>query len=163
MSIDAPLLRRAEARDLDAVLALIRGLAEFEKLPGPDEAAAARFKADATATPPRFELHVAELAGEVVAYALSFMTYSTFLARPSLYLEDLYVRPDRRGRGIGEALLKRLAATAVERGCGRFEWTVLDWNERAQKFYRGLGANILGEWELCRVEGDAIGRLAAKP
>ena len=132
---NAPLLRRAERGDLPQVIALIRGLAEFEKLPGPDD------------------------GGEIAGYAVYFMTYSTFQARPSLYLEDLYVRPDRRGRGTGAAFLRRLAGVAVERGCGRFEWTVLDWNVRAQKFYRSLGARMLAEWQLCRVEGDDIVRL----
>lgn len=153
-------LRRGEPRDLPHVLALIRGLADFERLPGPDEAAAARFTEDAVGARPRFDLDVAEHGGEVVAYAVYFMTYSTFLARPSLYLEDLYVRPDRRGRGIGRALLERLAGVAVERGAGRFEWSVLDWNLRAQKFYRALGAAILPEWRSCRLEGDAIAALA---
>ncbi|HZS41509.1 MAG TPA: GNAT family N-acetyltransferase [Polyangia bacterium] len=160
MSIDAPpTLRRAERGDLPQVIALIRGLAEFEKLPGPDDEAAARFTEDACGPSPRFELDVADLRGEIVGYAAWFMTYSTFLARPSLYLEDLYVRPDRRGRGIGAAFLRRLAGVALERGCGRFEWTVLDWNTRAQKFYRSVGARIMTEWQGCRVEGDALERL----
>jgi GNAT superfamily N-acetyltransferase len=154
-------IRPATARDVPSVIALIRGLAEFERLPGPDEAAAARFAADFAATPPRFELLVAERAGEVVDYALHFPTYSTFLARPSLYLEDLYVRPNQRGAGIGAAFMRRLAATAVERGCGRFEWTVLDWNVRAQAFYQSLGARMLPEWRICRVDGDALPALAA--
>src|SRR5262245_37194507 len=128
-------IRDAEPRDLPAVIGLIRALAEFEKLPGPDEAAAARFTAHALGPERRFELLVAEAAGEVVGYAVYFMTYSTFLAQPSLYLEDLFVRPSERGRGIGEGFLRRLAAIAVARECGRFEWTVLDWNVRAQEFY----------------------------
>ncbi len=153
------ILRRAERRDLPQVIALIRGLAEFEKLPGPDEAAAARFTEDAVGPAPRFQLDVAERDGEVVAYAVSFATYSTFLARPGLYLEDLFVRPDVRGRGLGEALLRRLAQEAVARGCARFEWTVLDWNVRAQKFYRSMGASILPEWHVCRVDGEALAKL----
>jgi hypothetical protein len=157
-------IRRAEAGDLDAVLGLIRELADFEKLPGPDDAAAARFKADFAATPPRYELQVAEEgavpSGKIVAYALYFPTYSTFLARPSLYLEDLYVQPQARGRGVGEALLRRLAAEAHARGCGRFEWTVLDWNVRAQSFYRSMGARILTEWQLCRIDGQSLAALA---
>lgn len=145
------------------MIALIRALAEFEKLPGPDEAAAARFRTAFSATPPCFELLVAEQSGaRVVGYALYFMTYSTFLARPSLYLEDLFVHPDARKGGTGTALLRRLAALALERGCGRFEWTVLDWNLRAQSFYRGLGATLLPEWRVCRIEGDdALTQLAA--
>jgi hypothetical protein len=153
-------IRPAEPRDLPAVIALIRALAEFEKLPGPDDAAAERFAAHAFGAGRPFELLVAEVGGEVVGYALFFTTYSTFLARPGLYLEDVFVRPDLRGRGIGGALMRRLAALAVERGHGRFEWTVLDWNVRAQAFYRSLGARILPEWRVCRVEGEDLARLA---
>src|SRR5262245_3393265 len=120
-------IRPGTSADLDPVIELIRGLADYEKLPGPDAAAALRFKADFAHQPPRFELQVAEQDGVVIAYSLYFMTYSTFLARPSLYLEDLYVRPESRGHGIGERLLRALAQVAAERGCGRFEWTVLDW------------------------------------
>lgn len=154
-------IRPATTDDLDAVIGLVRMLAEFEKLPGPDEAAAARFKADFARTPPAYELLVAEDdTGALCAYALYFMTYSTFLARPSLYLEDLFVRPEARGRGVGARLLRRLAQVALSRGAGRFEWTVLDWNVRAQAFYRGLGARILPEWHLCRVDGEALTKLA---
>jgi GNAT superfamily N-acetyltransferase len=155
-------IRRAAPADLPSVVTLIRALAEFEKLPGPDDAAAARFTADAAADPPRFELLVAEAdgAGAVVGYALFFTTYSTFLARPGLYLEDVFVRPERRGRGIGTAFLRALASLAQARGCGRFEWTVLDWNVDAQRFYRALGAEILPQWQVCRVEGPALERLA---
>jgi GNAT superfamily N-acetyltransferase len=156
VSTSSPVLRPATAADLPSVIALIRALADFEKLPGPDEAAAARFTADFAMTPPRFELLVATVDDEVVGYALYFLTYSTFLARPSLYLEDLFVRPDVRARGIGRSLLKRLAGLATERGCGRFEWTVLDWNTHAQTFYRSVGAAILTEWQVCRVDGDRL-------
>jgi GNAT superfamily N-acetyltransferase len=153
-------LRPARAADLPQVLALVRALAEFEKLPGPDADAERRFTEDFQAEPPRFALEVAERAGEVIAYALYFFTYSTFLARPSLYLEDLFVRPDCRSEGLGRALLERLAAIALERGCGRFEWTVLDWNVRAQAFYRSLGARVLPEWQVCRVDGSSLAELA---
>jgi GNAT superfamily N-acetyltransferase len=153
-------IRPATLADIPAVVSLIRALADFEKLPGPDADAEARFARDFATQPPRFELLVGERAGEVIAYALYFMTYSTFLARPSLYLEDLFVRPDQRSLGIGRAMLERLAKIAVERECGRFEWTVLDWNVRAQDFYRSLGARILPEWQVCRVDGDALKTLA---
>jgi len=154
-------IRFARVEDLANVLALVRALADFEKLPGPDEGAAARFASDFAAA--RFELLVAIADGEVVGYALYFMTYSTFLARPSLYLEDLFVTPSRRGNGIGEAFLRKLAAIAVERGAGRFEWTVLDWNVRAQEFYLSLGARMLPEWRVCRVDGEALAALGADP
>jgi GNAT superfamily N-acetyltransferase len=155
-------IRPAKLSDLPSVVELIRALAEFESLPGPDAEAARRFAADFSATPPRFQLLIAEQYGKCVAYALYFFTYSTFLARPSLYLEDLFVRPDHRSLGIGRALLERLARTGVEAGCGRFEWTVLDWNERAQTFYRSLGARILPEWQVCRLEGEALLALGAR-
>ena len=153
-------IRPATTGDLPPVIALIRALAEFEALPGPDDAAAARFTVDFARTPPRFELLVAEIDGAIVGYALFFPVYSTFLARPSLYLEDLYVDASARGRGIGAAFMRRLAVMATERGCGRFEWSVLDWNVRAQEFYRSLGARLLPEWRLCRVDGEALARLA---
>jgi GNAT superfamily N-acetyltransferase len=153
-------IRAGAARDLPAVLALVSGLAAFEKLPGPDEGAPARFAADFARG--RFQLLVAESAGVLVGYALYFYNYSTFLARPSLYLEDLFVEPGARGQGIGERLMRMLAAEAVRQGCGRFEWTVLDWNERAQKFYRSLGAEMLDEWLVCRVAGDALTKLGSE-
>jgi GNAT superfamily N-acetyltransferase len=94
-----------------------------------------------------------------VAFALFFTNFSTFLAQPGLYLEDLYVRPEQRGRGIGKALLTRLASLAVERGCGRFEWTVLDWNETAIRFYKSMGADVMTQWQICRVTGDRLAQL----
>lgn len=156
----APTIRPAEARDLPSVIALIRGLAEFEKLPGPDAAAEARFYDDFARK--RFSLLVAD-GRELVGYALYFFTYSTFLAQPSLYLEDLFVRPEARGHGVGGRFMRRLAEEAVREGCGRFEWTVLDWNVRAQQFYRGLGAELLDDWRVCRVAGPALTRLATSP
>jgi GNAT superfamily N-acetyltransferase len=158
--VSTHVIRPARTADLAPVIALIRGLAEFEKLPPPDDAAERRFFADFAATPPRFRLLVAERDGEILGYALYFFTYSTFLAQPSLYLEDLFVRPDARSLGIGRALLVELARVAVAERCGRFEWTVLDWNVRAQSFYRSLGARILPEWQVCRVDGAALQQLA---
>lgn len=154
-------IRAGVASDGSAVIELIRGLAEFEKLPGPDDAAAARLLDHAFGPRPRFDLLVAEVDGRVRGYALFFETYSTFRAAPTLFLEDLFVHPDVRTRGIGRALMLELARAAVARGCERFEWTVLDWNESAQRFYRSLGARVLDDWLACRVEGDALTRLAA--
>ena len=154
-------IRPARPADGDAVVALVRGLAAFEKLAGPDDAAAARFVGHAFGKQPRFGLLVADVDDHVRGYALFFETYSTFRAAPSLFLEDLFVHPDVRARGIGRALMLELARTAVARGCERFEWTVLDWNEGAQRFYRSLGADMLGEWLVCRVEGEALARLAS--
>jgi len=104
------------------------------------------------------EARVAEVRGEVVAFALFFTNFSTFLAQPGLYLEDLYVKPEHRGRGLGRALLEHLGALAVERDYGRFEWSVLDWNEHAIRFYKGMGATVMPEWRICRVTGEALQR-----
>jgi GNAT superfamily N-acetyltransferase len=156
-----PTIRAGQARDLPSVLRLVAALAEFEKLPGPDADAVARFGADFARG--RFSLFVAESDGTLVAYALYFYNYSTFLVRPSLYLEDLFVEPSARGQGLGERLMRTLAAEAVRQGCGRFEWCVLDWNVRAQKFYQSLGAELLHAWKVCRVTGPALDQLGASP
>jgi GNAT superfamily N-acetyltransferase len=153
------LIRAAQADDLAAVVDLIRALARFEHLPGPDEAAAERLRAHAFGRERYFEILVAERAGSIVGYAVYFMTYSTFLARPSLYLEDIFVDPGSRRRGIATSFLRELASIAVARGCGRFEWTVLDWNVAAMKFYESLGAVVLPDWRVCRVEGGALAAL----
>lgn len=159
---DTPLLRQATAADGAAYIELVRTFARFEELEPPDDAAAARLIEHAFGPRPRYELCVVELGGELVAYAAFFETYSTFRALPSLYLEDVFVREDARGRGIGGSILRHLARLAVERGCGRFEWAVLDWNARAQSFYRALGARILSDWQLCRVDGAALASLAQR-
>ncbi|MBE7451583.1 MAG: GNAT family N-acetyltransferase [Kofleriaceae bacterium] len=145
-------VRRATPADGPAYLALVTALADFEHLPPPDAEAGARLLADAFADPPRYELWVATLDGAVVAYAATFATYSTFRGKPSLYLEDLFVHPDARRRGVARAVLARLRAEAVARGCGRFEWMVLDWNEDAQTLYRAVGARPLPQWQLWRVD-----------
>lgn len=157
---DAPIIRRAEPADGAAYIELVRGLAAFAGLEAPSEGAAQRLLHDAFGPNPRYELVVVEVAREVVAYAAFFETYSTFRAQPSLYLEDLFVRPEARGRGIGKGLLVHLARLALERGCGRFEWSVLDWNEGAVRFYASLGARRLESWRLCRLDGAALGALA---
>ena len=105
---------------------------------------------------PVAEAWVAEVDSEVVAFALFFTNFSTFLSQPGLYLEDLYVQPSHRSLGLGRALLTRLAQLAVERGCGRFEWSVLDWNESAIRFYQKMGASVMPDWRICRVSGDAL-------
>jgi len=153
-------IRPARRADAPALVRLVRGLADFEQLPPPDDAAAARLVEHAFGPRPRFDVLVAEVDGEVRGYGLFFETYSTFLAAPSLWLEDLFVDPAVRGRWLGTALMRELARLAVARGCRRFEWTVLDWNERAQAFYRMLGARRLGEWQVCRLEDEPLVRLA---
>ncbi len=157
-----PVIRRATIADGAAYIELVRALAAFEKLTPPDDAAAARLLEHAFGARPRYELRVVELDGALVAYAVFFEIYSTFRALPSLFLEDVFVAEGARRRGIGEQLLRHLAALAVERGCGRFEWSVLDWNESARRFYRSLGARILDEWHLCRLDGDALASLAQR-
>ena len=152
-------LRAAEPRDVTAIVALITELAEFEQLTHllevtPDKLAPHLFGARPVA-----ECVVAEVAGEVVAFALFFSNYSTFLARPGLYLEDLYVRPAHRGSGLGRALLEPLARLAIERGCGRFEWSVLDWNVNAIAFYEKLGATVMPDWRICRLSGERLAAL----
>jgi GNAT superfamily N-acetyltransferase len=154
-------LRAAREDDLEAIVALIAELAAFEKLSHLLEVDASSLRPHLFGARPAAEAIVAEVDGTVVGFALYFTTFSTFLGRPGLWLEDLYVRPAHRQAGSGEALLRRLAAIAVERAYGRFEWCVLDWNEGAVRFYRRLGATVMPDWRLCRVTGDALQQLAA--
>ena len=159
-------LRHAELRDVGAIVQLIRDLAEFEQLSHLLQVTPEKLRPQLFGERPAAEALVAELGdaksgGEVVAFALFFTNFSTFLAQPGLYLEDLYVKPAHRGTGIGRALLTRLAGLALERGHGRFEWSVLDWNENAIRFYQGMGATVMPEWRICRVTGDALQALGA--
>jgi GNAT superfamily N-acetyltransferase len=158
-------LRAAETRDVAAIVGLIRELAEFEKLTHlvkvtPESLLPQLFGARPAAEALVVEIGEGERA-EIVAFALFFTNFSTFLGLPGIYLEDLYVKPAQRGSGIGRTLLTRLAQLAVERGCGRFEWSVLDWNENAIRFYRSMGANVMTEWQICRVTGESLARLGA--
>jgi GNAT superfamily N-acetyltransferase len=153
-------VRRAGREDAQTLLALIRALAEYERLEPPDDGARERLVAHGFGERSRFETYLAEIDGAAVGYAIVFETYSTFLARPTLFLEDLFVRPEARRRGAGGALLRYLAAEAVRRGCGRMEWMVLDWNDLAQGFYRRAGAAQMDEWRLCRLTGEALARFA---
>lgn len=146
------MVRVARREDAPAILALVRALAEFESLPGPDDAAAARLVEHGFGPRPQFESLVAELDGEIAGYAIFFTTYSTFRMRPTLFLEDVFVHPRARRRGVATAIMTRLRDLAVERGCGRFEWMVLDWNAGAQALYAKLGATQLDAWRLCRVD-----------
>jgi len=156
-------LRPAEPRDVDAVVALITELAEFERLTHLLEVTPAKLAPQLFGARPAAECVVGEVAGEVVAFALFFTNFSTFLARPGLYLEDLYVRPAHRGTGLGKALLGHLGGLAAERGCGRFEWSVLDWNANAIAFYEKLGATVMPDWRICRIAGAGLERFAAQP
>jgi len=153
-------LRAAEPRDLAAIVALITELAEFERLAHLVEVTPDKLAPHLFGERPAAECVVGEVDGEVVAFALYFTNFSTFLARPGLYLEDLYVQPAHRGIGLGKALLGHLARLAAERGCGRFEWSVLDWNADAIAFYQGLGATVMPDWRICRISGEALDRFA---
>ena len=155
------LLRAAEPRDVPAIVGLIRELAEFENLSHLVQVTPETLHPHLFGDKPVAEALVAEVGGAVGAFALFFTNFSTFLARPGLYLEDLYVQPTLRGSGIGKALLERLGAIAVERGCGRFEWSVLDWNENAIRFYEKMGASVLPDWRICRITGEALKRFGA--
>jgi GNAT superfamily N-acetyltransferase len=153
-------IRRGTRRDVPVILSLIRGLAEYERLAHQMEATAARVRTHGFGRRRYFETLICRRGGEPVGFALYFFTYSTFLARPTLYLEDLFVRPEERGAGAGKALLRALARIAVRRGCGRLEWAVLDWNRPAIGFYKRLGAKLRREWILTRLTGAPLRRLA---
>jgi GNAT superfamily N-acetyltransferase len=153
-------VRAATPGDAEAIIGLVVALAEFERLDPPDEAARGRLLADAFGQQPRFEIFLAELEGQVAGYAFVFETYSTFLALPSLYLEDLFVLPQFRGRRVGYALMLHCAEQALRRGCGRFEWAVLEWNKHAIDFYERLGARHLDDWRVYRLDRSALERLA---
>ncbi len=155
-------IRSAEARDASLILELIHGLAEYERLADAVVATEASVRESLFGPRPAAEVLLAEVAGTAAGFALYFHNYSTFLAQHGLYLEDLFVRPEFRGRGIGTRLLARLAAIAVERHCGRFEWAVLDWNSDAIRFYQSLGAEPMAEWTTFRITGAALTALARR-
>lgn len=155
-------IRVAKVDDLEVILELIRGLAEYEHLSHQVEATRERLSEALFGPRPAAETVLLEAGGEVVGFAIFFTNFSTFLAKPGLYLEDLFVKPEHRGRGYGKALIQHLAALASHRGCGRFEWSVLEWNEPAIRFYQAQGADILPDWRICRVSGDALTKLATK-
>lgn len=156
------LIRCATRADVPELLRLIGELADYEKLShqvrGTEEALAGAL----FGSRPAAEALIAEVGGHAVGFALFFTTFSTFLCKPGLYLEDLFVEPAHRGCGIGKKLLARLAALVVERGGGRFEWRCLDWNEPSIRFYESLGATLMREWLLVRVTGPELERLAAQ-
>lgn len=154
------LIRPGTRRDIPVIVRLIRGLAEYERLTHEVEATAARVRQHGFGRRRYFETLICERDDRAVGFALYFFTYSTFLARPSLYLEDLFVVPEARGRGSGKALLAALARIAKRRGCGRMEWAVLDWNAPAIRFYESLGAKLRKDWILTRLTGEPLARLA---
>ena len=166
-------LRAARLADVPAIAGLVAELAEFEHLSHLLQLTPETLAPHLFGERPVVEAVVAELgsdrggtgsgSGPLVAYALFFTNFSTFLAKPGLYLEDLYVQPACRGAGIGKALLAHLGALAVARDYGRFEWSVLDWNENAIRFYTGMGAAVMPEWRICRLAGPALAVFAAPP
>jgi GNAT superfamily N-acetyltransferase len=154
-------IRPATKNDIPEILKLIRELAEYEKLLDLVVITAEDLERDAFGEEPIIHILMAEWDGEVAGYALYFFNYSTFRGRPGIFLEDLFVRPAFRRRGIGRALLVHLAKIAVREGCARFEWQVLDWNTPAIEFYKSLGAVAMKEWITMRVSGEALARLAS--
>jgi len=156
------MIRTATERDVPLVLDLIKGLADYEKLAHEVTATEAGLRQSLFGRSPSAEVVIAEVLGEPVGFALFFHNFSTFVGKRGLYLEDLFVKPAWRARGVGKQLLVYLARLAVERDCGRLEWAVLDWNEPAIRFYRGLGAQPMHDWTVFRVAGDALQQLAAE-
>jgi GNAT superfamily N-acetyltransferase len=155
------IVRFAEPADSSVLFELIEGLAVYEKLSHAITGNALALKEHLFGSRRYVEAILAESAGQAVGFALFFHNYSTFLTKPGIYLEDLFVLPEYRRQGIGKALLTKLAQIAVERDCGRLEWSVLDWNESAQAFYRSMGASILDDWRICRVTEDALIQLGS--
>jgi GNAT superfamily N-acetyltransferase len=153
-------VRAATAEDVHDILALIRELAVYEREPEAVTATAADLLRDGFGEVPRYKVLLTCDGDEVTGFAFYFFAYSTWRARPTLYLEDLFVRPAFRRRGLGLLLMRRLAREALLTNCARFQWQVLDWNEPAVRFYEALGANVLREWWTVRLEGDALARLA---
>jgi GNAT superfamily N-acetyltransferase len=144
------------------MLRLVRALAEYERAPRAVLATEEDFLRHGFGATPRYSVLLAEEEGQVAGFAVWFFTFSTWLGKPGLYLEDLFVRPELRGRGIGKAMMIELARIAIREGCGRFEWAVLDWNQPSIDFYRSLGARLMEEWVVCRLEGDSLRALAER-
>lgn len=156
-------LRAAQSDDCAAILSLIQELATYERMTGAVRATTAALERSLFGPTPAAEVILAESAADgVVGFALFFPNYSTFLAKPGIWLEDLYVKPDHRGHGVGSALFRSVAGLARERGCGRMEWSVLDWNRPAIDFYQSMGASAQDEWTTWRLTGTALEALAQR-
>lgn len=153
-------MRPATPGDAGVIVAFIEDLATYENLRDECHADPAALAGHLFGERPVAEVLIAEIGGDPVGFALYFGTYSTFLTRPGLWLEDLFVTPQHRGTGVGRALLAAVAQVALERGCGRVEWAVLDWNTPAIEFYTGFGARLMDGWTICRTEGSDIAALA---
>ena len=155
-------IQGARPEDSSILHSLVRGLAEYEKLSHQVSGTEPQLREELFGAHPVIEAVVGWEGERAVGFALFFHNFSTFLARRGLYLEDLFVLPEARGRGCGKALIRHLAQLAVARNCGRFEWAVLDWNQPAIDFYRALGADLLPDWRICRLTGDALKRFAGQ-
>ena len=153
-------IQPATEADTPLILTLIKALAGYERLEREVVATEDMIRESLFGERPAASAAIARIGGEAVGFAIWFSTYSTFLSKPGIYLEDLFVLPAWRGKGVGRELLRHLARIAVDRGCGRIEWSVLDWNEPAIRFYRGIGARPMDDWTVYRMTGDAIVRLA---
>lgn len=156
-------VRRATPQDGKTLLSLIRALAEYEKLDPPTPEAQERLLRDAFAERPRFEVYLADVDGQAVGYAFVLETYSTFLALPTLYIEDIFVLPQYRGAKVGHALFRKCVELARERGCGRMEWVTLNWNVSAQNFFKRYGAQHLAEWYFFRLTADKFDEILSSP
>jgi GNAT superfamily N-acetyltransferase len=154
-------VRPAVPADAETFLSLVDALADYEKLDRPTPEARERLIRDGFGESPRFQAYIAELDGRAVGYAITFETYSSFLALPTLYLEDVFVLPEARRQGVAGAVFRRLASEAMDRGCGRMEWAVLDWNRLAIGFYEKMGARRLSDWYTYRLTGDQLRDIAA--
>jgi GNAT superfamily N-acetyltransferase len=151
-------IRPAREKDIDAIFELIRGLAEYENLSDRVTGNTELLRSHLFGERPYAEVIVAELDDRAIGFALFFHSYSTFLTQPGLYLEDVFVRPEYRRQGVGKALMSTVIKIAGDRGCGRLEWSVLDWNQSAIEFYQSLGATVLPDWKICRMSAETLAR-----
>lgn len=153
-------IRAASSADTPLIAALVRELAAYEKLAHEAVATAADFEEALFGPQPKAHALIVEHDGQIAGFAIYFYNFSTFLGRPGIYVEDVYIRPDFRRHGFGKAVFKHLAQQAIQENCGRMEWGVLDWNQPAIKFYAGLGAKPMDEWTVQRLTGDALRKFA---
>jgi GNAT superfamily N-acetyltransferase len=160
MSGNSLSIRPATPRDAALIFALVGELAQFEQLAHELESTEAMFQAAMFSDQPRVFAEIAEIGGAPAGFSLWFYTFSSFIARHGIWIEDLYVRENFRGRGIGAALLRNLACRCIAEGLGRLEWSVLDWNQNAIRFYRSTGARVMDEWRICRLHGEALSAFA---
>jgi GNAT superfamily N-acetyltransferase len=151
-------IRPAQEKDVDVIFELISGLAAYEKMTDRVTGNAKLLRSHLFGERPYAEVILAELDNRIIGFALFFHNYSTFLTQPGLYLEDVFVRPEYRRQGVGKALMTTVAKIAADRGCGRLEWSVLEWNQNAIEFYQSLGAKVLPEWQICRMTAETLAK-----